>query len=66
MGNRLNRLGEPVFMAVSKTLLTEFGIHHRLESCVAYYVLNEGILLFSGRHPTMGNDISVGRSFSFY
>ena len=35
MGYRLNRLGEPVFIAVSKPLLTEFGIHHRLESCVA-------------------------------
>ena len=23
-------------MAVSKPLLTEFGIHHRLESCVPY------------------------------
>ena len=34
MGYRLNRLDEPVFMAVSKPLLTEFGIHYRLESCV--------------------------------
>ena len=34
MGYHLNRLDEPVFMAVSKPLLTEFGIHHRLESCV--------------------------------
>ena len=33
MGYRLNRLDEPVFMAVSNPLLTEFGIHHRLESC---------------------------------
>ena len=33
VGYRLNRLDEPVFMAVSKPLLTEFGIHHRLESC---------------------------------
>ena len=33
MGYRLNRLDEPVFIAVSKPLLTEFGIHHRLESC---------------------------------
>ena len=33
MGYRLNRLDEPVFMAVSKLLLTELGIHHRLESC---------------------------------
>ena len=33
MGFRLNRLDEPVFMAVSKPLLTEFDIHLRLESC---------------------------------
>ena len=36
VGYRLNGLDEPVFMAVSKPLLTEFGIHHRLESCVAF------------------------------
>ena len=36
MGYRLNRLDEPVFMAVSKLLLTEFGIHHRLESCALF------------------------------
>ena len=34
MGYRLNHFDEPVLMAVSKPLLTEFGIHHRLESCV--------------------------------
>ena len=33
MGYRLNRLDEPILMAVSKPLLTEFGIYHRLESC---------------------------------
>ena len=33
MGYCLNRLDEPVFMAVPKPLLTEFGIHYRLESC---------------------------------
>ena len=33
MGYHLNRLDEPVLIAVSKPLLTEFGIHHRLESC---------------------------------
>ena len=36
MGYRLNRLDEPVFIAVSKPLLTEFGIHHRLESCDSF------------------------------
>ena len=33
MGYRLNRLDEPVFKAVPKPMLTEVGIHHRLESC---------------------------------
>ena len=33
MRYRCNRLDEPVFIALSKPLLTEFGIHHRLESC---------------------------------
>ena len=33
MGYRLNRLDEPIFIAVPKPMLTEFGIHHRLESC---------------------------------
>ena len=34
----LNRRDEPIFMAVSKPLLTEFGIHYRLESCAnAFY-----------------------------
>ena len=33
MGYHLNRLDEPVLIAVSKTMVTDFGIHHRLESC---------------------------------
>ena len=33
MGHLLYRLDEPVLIAVSKPLLTEFGIHHRLENC---------------------------------
>ena len=39
MGYRLNRLNEPGFMAVSKPMQTEFGIHHRLESSapVSFY-----------------------------
>ena len=43
MGYCLNRLDEPVFIAVSKPLLTEFGIHHRLESC-AYLIMTSSIL----------------------
>ena len=39
MGYHLNHLDEPVFIAVSKPLLTEFGIYLRLESCVrAWFV----------------------------
>ena len=33
MGYCLNHLDEPVFIAVTKLMLTDFGIHHRLESC---------------------------------
>ena len=33
MGYRLNCLDEPAFMAGPKPMLTEFGIHPRLESC---------------------------------
>ena len=36
MGYLLNRLDESVFIAVSKPLVTEFGIHHRLESCAKH------------------------------
>ena len=39
MGHRLNRLNEPVFIAVSKPLLTEFGIHHILESCAPSHTI---------------------------
>ena len=37
MGYHLNGLDEPTLIAVSKPLLTEFGIHHRLESCDTIY-----------------------------
>ena len=36
---RLNRLDEPVFMAVPKPMLSEFGIHNSLESCDALSTL---------------------------
>ena len=41
MGYRLKCLDERVFMAVSKPLLTEFGIHHRWESCGQYHLLSK-------------------------
>ena len=55
MGYRLNRLDEPVFIAVSKPLLTEFGIHLRLESCVMVEVLpgKSMSLIAAGSHGAM-------------
>ena len=44
MGYRLIRLDEPVFIAVSKPLLTEFGIHYRLESCDTHYKVSQGFI----------------------
>ena len=40
MGYHLNRLDEPVFIALSKPLLTDLGIHHRLESCELDYPIS--------------------------
>ena len=48
VGYRLNRLDEPVFIALSKPLLTEFGIHYRLESCDSLNVF----FMTSFRPPT--------------
>ena len=45
MGHRLNRLNEPVFIAVSKPLLTEFGINLRLESCGKQKIFSEPSLI---------------------
>ena len=36
MGYHLNRLDEPIFMALPKPMLTEFSIHYILESCVQH------------------------------
>ena len=36
------RLVMPVFMAVPKPMLTEFGIHHRFKSC-AKVTINGGV-----------------------
>ena len=41
MGYRLNHLDEPDLIAVSKPLLTEFGIYHRLESWDGYTSLRK-------------------------
>ena len=38
VGYRLNRLDEPVLMAGPKPILTEFGIHYRLEICVRLHL----------------------------
>ena len=50
MGYYLNRLDEPVFMAVPNALLTEFGIHYKLESC------RESIIVRSKEIDTFGID----------
>ena len=59
MGYRLNRLDEPVFMAVSKPLLTEFGIHHRLESCVSnlarIFMTDEHVVWYFACHGMLAN-----------
>ena len=47
MGYHLNRLDELVFIAVSKPLLIEFDIHHRLESCVALLGIYRGGIVLS-------------------
>ena len=43
MGYCLNRLDEPVFIAVSKPWLTEFGIHHGLESSGIHQKFEKGV-----------------------
>ena len=43
MGYRLNCLDEPIFTAVSKPLLSEFGLHHRLESCATLTLVTEAV-----------------------
>ena len=35
----MSLVDEPIFIAVSKPLLTEFDIDHRMESCAYYYYL---------------------------
>ena len=46
MGYRLNRLDEPGFIAVSKPLLTQFGIHVRLESCADIRQIDQQLIAY--------------------
>ena len=62
MGYRLNCLDEPVFMTVSKPLLTDLGIHHRLESCVTY--LRQYLYIISIMSTYSGS--LFPRSLTFY
>ena len=39
----MNRLDEPAFIAVSKPMVTEFGIHYRLESCATEQTISLAI-----------------------
>ena len=64
MGYRLNRLDEPIFMAMSKPLLTEFGIHHRLESCDLYSAGKKSnnfapVIFYTSSHLTSARNICL-------
>ena len=60
MGYRLNCFTEPVFIEVSKLLLTEFGIHHRLESCwLALLILKYSALEFHSNHAGEGKLLPI-------
>ena len=54
------RLDEPVFIAVSKPVLTEFGIHLRLESCGSCYgVANINVSLHDSADPGVAMNTEV-------
>ena len=48
MGYRLNCLDVTVFMAALKPMLTEFGIHNRLESCALLYAFYGSLKTWGG------------------
>ena len=58
MGYRLNRLDEPVFMAVPKPMLTEFRIHYRLESCGPFFFETE-TLSFRNAIKMAGHAVNI-------
>ena len=58
MGCRFYRLDEPVLIAGSKPLLTEFGIHHRLESCGMCSV-NSTIVSVANQQNPVGKDTVI-------
>ena len=55
----MNRLQEPVFMAVPKPKLTEFGIHNRLESCGLWFVA--GLESFSSPSSVLPLEMTLSR-----
>ena len=59
MGYSLNCLDETVFMAVPKPLLTEFGIHNRLESCAKLTISRQKIRLFGFTEKIIGLIIKI-------
>ena len=70
MGYRLNRLDEPVLMAVPKPMQIEFGIHHRLESCVTHnrYVSSKSASIYCGLNEPvfMAGSKPLLTEFGFY
>ena len=70
MGYRLNRLDEPVFITLSEPLLTEFDIHHGLESCDSYLCKNEieskvGLLFIPSATAASRNKLHDCRGLTF-
>ena len=61
MGYCLNRLTEPVFIAKSKLLLTEFGFHYRLESCEKFYLAWHLSILCKDKRPSTLEAASVDK-----
>ena len=55
----MNSHDKPVFMAVSKPLLTEFGIYHRLESCGEFHTLVRRDDSFSHHDSGILEDMAV-------
>ena len=64
MGYCLNCLDEPVFIAVSNPILTEFDIHYRWESCAMLAGVHypyETIMYESNHIPLRGCWMFIGK-----
>ena len=59
----MNRIDEPVFMVVSKPLLPEFDIHHKVESCGIFAIHIQTLLgeMFTYLKPGCYLGVSIAR-----